>query len=289
MTVHDRQDIWQSLGDVQDCLASLATLERAGRIAQPWSRDEAVRGQSDSIYSQSGNPAVHSSRSKRAIPGETSEPGQNTSPNELVTVPVEAASITGGKNSTGAAKTPDKDTLERVSMDIARCLSCRLASARHTTVPGHGVRKPVAMIIGEAPGPEEDACGLPFTGDDGQLLDKMLASIGLSRTANCFLTNIVKCVPPGSRDPAPDEQSTCRSFLDRQITLLAPRAILCLGRVAAQSLLNSRESIMKLRGKPYQKENLYLVATYHPRALVNDPSLKRAAWEDLKLFKSLIG
>lgn len=180
------------------------------------------------------------------------------------------------------------DSLAAIASEIARCRKCRLAVGRGRTVPGQGPANPIAMIIGEGPGAEEDRTGLPFVGPAGQLLDKMLSSIGLSRETNCFIGNVVKCRPPGNRDPAPDEQSACAPFLERQLALLRPRAILAVGRIPAQALLGTKEGIGKLRGRRFEFRGIPLVATYHPSALLRDDSLKRPAWEDLKLFKAVL-
>ncbi len=180
------------------------------------------------------------------------------------------------------------DTLEAIAAETARCQACRLAAGRKRVVPGQGVSHPVVMVIGEGPGAEEDKTGIPFVGPAGQLLDKMLASIGMSRETNCFIGNIVKCRPPLNRDPAPDEQAACMPYLDRQIHILKPKAILVVGRIPAQGLLGVKDGIGRLRGTKYEFRGLPLVATYHPSALLRDENLKRPAWEDLKLLKSII-
>jgi DNA polymerase len=179
-----------------------------------------------------------------------------------------------------------RDTLESIAGEIQACRACRLCEKRNKAVPGTGPATPVAMVVGEAPGAEEDSSGLPFVGPAGQLLDKMLASIGLSRTTNCYIANIVKCRPPQNRDPAADEQKACLGFLRRQIALLRPKAILCLGRIAACALLGSDEGVGKLRGVWRDFEGLPILVSYHPSALLRDESYKRPAWEDLKMFRS---
>ena len=153
------------------------------------------------------------------------------------------------------------------------------------------------MVIGEGPGADEDAAGRPFVGKAGQLLDKMLASIGLFRNKNCYIANMIKCRPPENRDPAPEEIAACFPFLQKQIALLKPRIILCVGRVAAQNLLKTSQGINSLRGKlalyPLPGSNgetaessIPVLCTFHPSAILRDESLKRPAWEDLKLLKS---
>jgi DNA polymerase len=156
------------------------------------------------------------------------------------------------------------------------------------------------MVIGEGPGADEDASGRPFVGKAGQLLDKMLATIGLFRDRNCFIANVVKCRPPGNRDPQPEEIAGCAPFLVRQILLLKPRVILSAGKVATQALLRTTEGIGRLRGRfaEYRvpqsgtpesgtaETSIPLLPSYHPSALLRDESLKRPAWEDLKTLRA---
>lgn len=168
------------------------------------------------------------------------------------------------------------------------CTACALSAGRRHVVFGQGVPRPTVLVVGEGPGAEEDSQGLPFVGASGKLLDKMLASIGLFRDTNCYIANVVKCRPPNNREPSPDERASCLPFLREQIRLLAPRAILCAGRTAAQALLATTEGINRIRGKTYQYEGVPLIATYHPSALLRDETLKRPAWEDLKRLRALI-
>jgi DNA polymerase len=177
------------------------------------------------------------------------------------------------------------DSLEAIAGEIESCRACRLCEKRSRAVPGQGPGAPLALVVGEAPGAEEDARGLPFVGPAGKLLDKMLASIGLSRDSNCFIANVVKCRPPMNRDPAPDERAACLGYLRRQIALLRPKAILCVGRIASQALLGGAEGVGRLRGNWRDFEGLPLLVTYHPSALLRDDAYKRPAWEDLKKFR----
>jgi DNA polymerase len=199
----------------------------------------------------------------------------------------EAAALPGGDavNTAPCAG----DTLEGIVRDIAACTACPLHRTRTTTVSGEGASRPLALIIGEGPGADEDATGRPFVGRAGQLLDRMLASIGLYRDKNCFIANVVKCRPPNNRNPLPEEIAACALFLNRQIALLAPRAILCVGKVSTGTLLHTTEGIGRLRGSfaEYQDSAgriIPLLPTYHPSALLRDESLKRPVWEDLKRF-----
>ena len=188
------------------------------------------------------------------------------------------------------------DDLEQIAADIAACERCSLCKTRKNTVPGEGVQQPQVLVVGEAPGADEDAAGRPFVGLAGQKLDQMLASIGLSRTENCFIANTLKCRPPGNRDPSPDERSACSGYLQRQILALKPRAILCAGRIAAQTLLKKEAPLAALRGGrkwdffPTEDADaaIPLFATYHPSALLRDAQWKRPAWEDLKAFRAFL-
>jgi DNA polymerase len=201
----------------------------------------------------------------------------------------------------GSSPEAARAALDVLAAEVRACAGCGLCEKRIQAVPGVGVVSPLLLVVGEGPGADEDAQGEPFVGRAGQLLDKMLASIGLSRETNCFIANVVKCRPPQNRDPLPDEIAACRHFLKRQIEILTPRAILCVGRFAAQTLLNTTDGIGRLRGHfgiytGRTDEDFYdpdapaaveipLLPTYHPSALLREESLKRPAWEDLKLLR----
>ena len=189
-------------------------------------------------------------------------------------------------------QTPRIDLLAALEDEACACQACALAPTRKSVVFGQGVGEPKVLVVGEGPGAEEDAQGLPFVGASGKLLDKMLSAIGLSREENCYIANIVKCRPPGNREPAPDERSACLPFLRRQIECLKPKAILCAGRTAAQTLVGTADGINRLRGKRHLYSwnglEIPVIATFHPSALLRDESLKRPAWEDLKTLKGLL-
>lgn len=176
-------------------------------------------------------------------------------------------------------------TIDSVNQKIFSCARCPLSKTRKNVVPGEGVANPLVLVVGEGPGADEDEQGRPFVGKAGQLLDKMLAAINLSRDKNCYIANIVKCRPPMNRDPAPEESQACRSFLDAQIHVLKPKMILAMGRVALQNLLDTSIGINKMRGQFVDFKGIPFMATYHPSALLREESLKRFAWEDLKAFK----
>ncbi len=180
------------------------------------------------------------------------------------------------------------EALERIASAVLECRKCPLAQGRTNAVPGEGAKNAIVMVIGEGPGADEDRLGRPFVGKSGQLLDKMLISISLSREKNAYIANIVKCRPPGNRDPLPEEASACLPFLREQIEAVRPKAILAVGRIAAKTLLNTEEGINRLRGRFFDYCGIPLMATYHPSALLRNESLKRPAWEDLKAFRERI-
>ena len=200
--------------------------------------------------------------------------------------------ISGDVPENSSPGTPNIDSLEQIASDVRVCMGCKLCKTRINAVPGEGAANPLVMVIGEGPGADEDTTGRPFVGRAGQLLDKMLAAIGLSRNSNCYIANVIKCRPPANRDPQPDETAACAGFLERQIQALKPRFILCAGRVAGQTLLNTAESVSQLRGRfidfEFGGRIIPFIATYHPSALLRNEDLKRPAWEDLKLLRARI-
>jgi DNA polymerase len=170
---------------------------------------------------------------------------------------------------------------------VAACTACDLCKTRTQTVFGVGNTRAEWLVIGEAPGAEEDRQGEPFVGRAGQLLNAMLLAIGLPRET-VFIANILKCRPPGNRDPAPIEVSRCLPYLSNQIVLLKPKIILAVGRIAAQNLLATDVPLARLRGKLHHfgEANTPLVITYHPAYLLRSPADKRKAWEDLKFARA---
>ncbi len=169
---------------------------------------------------------------------------------------------------------------------VAGCTRCELAASRTNTVFGVGNPDAEWMIIGEAPGAEEDRQGEPFVGRAGKLLDQMLYAIGQSRDS-VFIANILKCRPPNNRDPKAGEAAACREYLERQIALIRPKIILAVGRIAAQNLLGSDDPVGRMRGRPHDLDGIPLVVTYHPAYLLRSPSQKRKSWSDLCLARRL--
>lgn len=172
---------------------------------------------------------------------------------------------------------------------VAACTRCALHKGRTQTVFGVGSETARCMIIGEAPGAEEDRQGEPFVGRAGKLLDEMLRAIGLERS-EVYIANILKCRPPNNRDPSAEEANHCRGYLERQIDLLNPRLILAVGRIAAQQLLNTDAPVGQLRGTTHTLRDgrLPMVVTYHPAYLLRSPLQKRKAWEDLCRARKLL-
>ena len=198
----------------------------------------------------------------------------------------EAAPTPGAPNTAGNGRAVDWSDLQET---VRTCTRCALHEGRTQTVFGVGSRTADLLIIGEAPGAEEDRRGEPFVGRAGKLLNAMLAAIHLARE-EVYIANILKCRPPNNRDPRTDEQATCTPYLQRQIDLLQPRVILALGRVAAQWLLQSDAPIGRLRGRTFEygSQSTPLVVSYHPAYLLRSPLQKSRSWEDLKSVKRLL-
>jgi DNA polymerase len=178
-------------------------------------------------------------------------------------------------------------SLDEIAQSVATCTRCPLYRMATHPVPGEGNPNAELVVVGEAPGAEEDASGRPFVGASGQLLTKILAAISLSRE-EVFICNVVKHRPPGNRNPEPDEVEACSPYLVRQLELIRPKAILTLGNFAAQTLLGTKLGISKLRGQVHRYHGIPLVATYHPAALLRNPTWKRPTWEDVQLARRIL-
>lgn len=171
---------------------------------------------------------------------------------------------------------------EQLEREVAGCRRCDLCQSRKNTVFGTGNRQADWLLIGEAPGQSEDEQGLPFVGNAGLLLTEMLRAIRLSRD-DVFIANILKCRPPGNRDPKLQEIAACQGYLQRQIGLVKPKIILAVGRIAAQTLLNTEQPVARLRGKVHELDAIPLIVVYHPAYLLRSLIEKRKAWQDLQL------
>jgi len=185
---------------------------------------------------------------------------------------------------------PPGDSWDRVAAEVSVCTRCELHTTRNCTVFGVGDRQARWLIVGEAPGAEEDQRGEPFVGRAGRLLDSMLLAIGLKRE-QVFIANVLKCRPPGNRNPLPAEVEQCLPYLERQIALLKPSIMLAVGSIAAQNLLATDTPVGKLRGHvhAFGAARTPLVVTYHPAYLLRSPGEKRKAWEDLKFARRVAG
>lgn len=184
-------------------------------------------------------------------------------------------------------------TLDELREQVVACTACGLCQGRRHAVFGQGATPTRWLVVGEAPGEQEDRQGHPFVGRSGQLLDAMLAAVGMSRDTDVFITNVIKCRPPGNRNPKPEEIASCSPYLMRQIALLKPERILVLGRFAAQTLLGTDATIGSLRGRVHQLKTddgaeIPLIVSYHPAYLLRSPSEKARAWQDLKLASRMV-
>jgi uracil-DNA glycosylase family 4 len=211
---------------------------------------------------------------------------------EALTATLAAAGPVGAMDALATTRpvaAPTVTTWESLRAEVLTCTRCTLHTSRTQGVFGVGNREAQWLVVGEAPGAEEDRRGEPFVGRAGHLLDAMLRAIGLNRATNVYIANVLKSRPPGNRDPKPEEVSACLPFLMRQIALLKPRVMLAVGRIAAQNLLATDLPLGRLRGKVHHfgELNTPLIVTYHPAYLLRTPSDKRKAWEDLKFARSV--
>jgi uracil-DNA glycosylase len=215
----------------------------------------------------------------RSAPATTVQPADVPGPLEVVATQLVS----------GAAEGPATMQWDHLAAAVRACTKCALHATRTQTVFGVGRLNADLLVIGEAPGADEDRQGEPFVGRAGQLLNSMLRAIGLPRS-EVYIANILKCRPPNNRDPQPDEARACTPYLARQIALVNPRAILAVGRIAAQWLLQTDAPIGRLRGRvvPYGEAGTPLVITYHPAYLLRSPLAKATAWTDLCMVKDLL-
>jgi len=177
------------------------------------------------------------------------------------------------------------ETLESVCADLGDCQRCKLAPTRTNIVFGSGNPHAELVFVGEAPGFDEDQQGLPFVGAAGQLLTKIIESTGVKRE-DTYICNILKCRPPDNRNPEPDEVEQCSPFLKRQLAAIKPKIVCCLGKFSAQYLLQSTDSITRLRGRFHDVDGMRVIATFHPAYLLRSPEKKREVWEDMKAIRA---
>lgn len=180
------------------------------------------------------------------------------------------------------------DSLERIREDIGDCKRCRLCQQRNTIVFGSGNARAQLVFVGEGPGRDEDIQGLPFVGRAGKLLTQMIEAMGLKRE-DVYICNVVKCRPPENRAPEPDEMETCSPFLYRQLAVIQPKVVVCLGAIAFQALYGAKQSISRLRGQWLEFRGIPMMATYHPAYLLRNPNAKGDVWDDLKKVMAHLG
>jgi DNA polymerase len=191
-----------------------------------------------------------------------------------------------------ALLSPEGDTLERVAEEVRACTQCSLCETRTKAVPGTGTGSAGIVFVGEAPGAEEDRRGEPFVGRAGELLTKILEAMDERKLIpgvpinrqTVYIANVLKCRPPENRNPLPHEIDTCSPYLRRQLALLRPRVICCLGKFAAELLVGAKGTIGSMRGQVYRYGDSKLIVTYHPAACLRNPNYKRPVWEDMQLL-----
>jgi uracil-DNA glycosylase family 4 len=259
-------------------LQQLESLQAAGVRQLPKAKPRAVVAKGGSAIAAGGEPPAD-------MEGNVAKRG-SASPARSA-----AGLFAGADAAPGVVSTAE--TLEVLQQEVAGCTLCgELAATRTQTVFGVGNPKARLCFLGEAPGADEDRLGEPFVGRAGQLLNKILEACKLQRE-DVYILNILKCRPPGNRNPAPDEAHNCRRYLDRQLELIGPEFICCLGAVAAQNLLATTEAIGKMRGRvlelPVAGRTVNVVCTYHPAYLLRNPSAKKYAWDDMKLLMRAMG
>jgi len=244
-------------------------------VAPPNDWRETLRAAGAAPEVGDANPA----RTREGIPASTPEVGGQLAPTGIV-VGTTSRELFG-------AGGPSLESLDSLAKAIATCTRCPLYATAKNPVPGEGNSSADLMLVGEAPGATEDETGRPFVGQAGQLLEKILAAIKFSRS-DVFIVNVLKHRPPGNRNPRPEEVSACSPYLVRQIELIRPKVLVALGTFAAQTLLDTKLSIGKLRGQIHRYYGVPLIVTYHPAALLRNPSWKRPTWEDVQLARRIL-
>jgi DNA polymerase len=285
---------------VEDAMRLLGAAKGAKRQDTPVSTDwrAAVRaaGGAPEARPSIGTPAVTD------IPDEAQEPRAPAPPVSAVHVPATQSSSSAGPLPSdvpaglvvgGASRAlfddvaAKLDSIQAIAEAVAKCTRCPLYATAKNPVPGTGNPNADFMVVGEAPGANEDEQGVPFVGQAGQLLTKILEAINLKRD-DVFIANVLKHRPPGNRNPAPEEVVACSPYLVRQIELVRPKVILALGTFAAQTLLETKNTIGKLRGQIHRYYGVPLIVTYHPAALLRNPAWKRPTWEDVQLARRIL-
>ena len=271
--------LWPAAGDAAEHADAEPGVALASRAPVATATAQAAVAEAGAAQVVSPDHAGRGDRGDRGGQGDGRAAGRPVPPADVRPQPI-------------ASAPPNGDALQldwpELEATVATCTACGLCQGRRQTVFGTGNRGAHWMIVGEAPGAEEDRLGEPFVGKSGKLLDNMLRAVGLGRTDGAperqvYIANTVKCRPPGNRNPTPAELATCEPFLMRQVQLVQPRIILAMGRFAVDCLLRSNEPIGRLRGRLHHYQGVPLVVTYHPAYLLRNPQDKARAWDDLCL------
>lgn len=252
-------------------------LEELG-LGPRWVRRDAPAAPSGEI--EAAPPVVETPRERAEVTARTEAPAPATRQTPVKPAAAAEASVTEGTSAERAEAILRMDWAA-LEAEVSVCQACGLCARRNKTVFGVGDREADWLFVGEGPGADEDAKGEPFVGQAGKLLDNMLAAIGLVRGQDVYIANIVKCRPPGNRNPEPGEARQCMPYLQRQVDLIRPRLIVALGKVAATNLLGAEEPITRLRGRLLDYRGIPLLVTYHPAYLLRSLAEKAKAWEDL--------
>ena len=242
------------------------------------------------ISTGGSHPEISNEPAVRAAP-EIVVPKPIELPNAVVMRPLERIEPVISPSGPSLFEAVDKvadDTLPKIREDIGDCTRCKLHKGRHKIVFGDGSAKAQLVFVGEGPGADEDAQGLPFVGRAGKLLTQMIEAMGLQRK-DVYICNVVKCRPPENRAPEPDEVATCSPYLLRQIDVIQPKVIVCLGAVAAKTLLQTNRGITQFRGQWLEWRGRKLMATYHPAYLLRNPNAKGEVWKDLQKVMAELG
>src|SRR5580658_1405820 len=255
----------------------------------PFYRDRAIQEQSNPQAAKAIEPAAENpepmSKFTQPRPPIPTAGTQTAAPNKTAPSFLPTAAV---PTLFEAADRIPGDTLEIIRTDLGECTRCKLHKTRNKIVFGDGSEKAELVFVGEGPGHDEDIQGLPFVGRAGKLLTQMIEAMGLQRK-DVYICNVVKCRPPENRLPEKDEVATCSPYLYRQLDVIAPKAIVCLGGTAAQALLKTKDSISRFRGTWFDYRGTKLLATYHPAYLLRNPAAKADVWKDLQKVMAHLG
>lgn len=227
------------------------------------------------------SPVLSAAKPSRPPAGSSPPPPRSRAPEQPLPV-------LGGPSLFEAADRIEGDTLDRIQSDIGDCTRCKLHHGRNSIVFGDGHPRARLVFVGEGPGEAEDRQGLPFVGRAGKLLTQMIEAMGLRRQ-DVYIGNVVKCRPPKNRAPEKDEMATCGPFLNRQLAVIGPKVIVCLGNIATQALLGTNDAMARLRGRWFDYHGAKLLPTYHPAYLLRNPNAKGIVWQDLQTVMAELG